>query len=375
MRRFATLLVLIGGCKDAPTAPPDVEPVRFRASAPAVGVEGTLPDAVGDTHDALQALFALLGLVGYDVDVQDMLNVGPVPPDPQAQCWNTTATGTTRTLDYILCGQVVTGQITIERLTDLSRLLTTAANFSFGGRRLDDGLLLVPTQGDGSVFLTGAHDGAAPVDQLTVVVGDRTVDLPLAGRMELDPVAGRVYLWGSATPGAATPFVVGGADATAVDTDTRPPDVASAPFVDGCRCQRDGVITYTVDLTIDTVRLPLADALEDAGTLWPELPVVVDTTVRGALTVEPGVTCGGWTGRFAAETPIIVTGEALREAVDLGCTSGAFDSAEACERVRRGAAAVDALTIELSERVERELVEQLAAQHFDGGFCTYSTSG
>ncbi|MCB9669292.1 MAG: hypothetical protein H6736_01380 [Alphaproteobacteria bacterium] len=367
MRRFAVPIALILlACKGEPT-PPVVTPVTFLATGAAGSLDATLPQDVADAHDALQSLHAVLGLMAVDVDVQDLMNVPTVAPDPATKCWTTALSGNSRTLSYTLCGTFVEGQARIEQRTDQSRLVTTTPAFTYDGRGLGGGLVLDPTLVDSPVFQTSAADADGNAsDTLLVRVDARQIELGLAGRLELDTTSSRVMAWGTASVGDVD-IVIGGATPEEVDTDTRPAEVSVTPFVSECRCQVDGQVTYDVSLPLE-VGLDIASALEDAGTLWPELPVAVDGEVAGRLTVQPGAACGDWTGTFEPAAPITVTGQAVRAAIELGCASNSFGSEESCERVRQGAVSLESLEITLSDRVKRELVEVLGTQ-FDNGFC------
>lgn len=371
MHRSSLLVpLLVLACNGEPTPTViDVEPVTFLASASAEQIDATLPDSAVQAHDALQSLHAMVGLFGLDIDVQDLLNTTPVPPDQEVKCWQTSATGTTRVLDYGLCGLVVEGAMTIEQRNDQTRLITTAPTFTYGERRLGGGLVFDPTAEDAPVFTTSATDEAeAPSPTLRVVMGADEVDLAIDSRIELDPAQSRIYAWGTASVGD-TVATLGGLVPADVEGNARPDEVVSHAMFDTCRCQTNGTVSYAVTLTLDTIDLDLSSALDGGGTLWPELAVQAGLEVPGRMTVRPGVECGEWTGAFVPDEPVILGGDAIRAAVDLACTNNSFGSAEDCERVRLGAVDVDELVLNISGRVSGEMVERLADAQFDNAFC------
>ena len=370
MHRTVLLSLLALACKGEPTPTvPVVDPVTFLETADAERVDVVLSGSMVDAHDALQSLHAMVGLYGFDIDVQDLLNVEPVPPAAELKCWTNSISGTTRVLSYDLCGTIIEGSVVFEQRNDQTRLVTNSPTFTYDGRRIAGGLVAAPTGEASPVFATSpADDAGAPADTLALAVGSRDVAIGLDAHLELDPVNGRAFFWGQASLDD-TVVHIGGADASETSVDERPTAAVAHRMFDTCRCSVGGEFTYETTVELDTVVIDVSSALDGGGTIWPDLPVELNEPLEAVLTVRPSTVCGEWTGSFASVEPLLVDGDSLRAAVESGCTNNSFGSPEACQRVRLGAADVESLEISISERVSKELVEAVTDAQFENRFC------
>jgi hypothetical protein len=374
MRRLFPSIVCLPllACNGEPTPVVIDQPATFAASLTAATVTGSLPTETIAAHDAHQGLMAVVGIVGSSGNVQQFLNY--IPETIDEPCWAESVTGNSRTVTYQICGDLVTGSATLEDTTAGNKVLTTATNFSYGGFRLDGALAFRETAA-GSVFheIFPADPAGPAADSVDIVSGTTTVSLDLDGFFTMSTAGGRSSMWGTATAtseGASTSYVFGGETAADVETSAEPSTSLDAPLLDTCRCATSGTLAYTTSLQLDQLDIDLNGSLEGNATTWPTLAAQPGTAHPGTLIVRPGADCGTWTGNFVPDEPITMSGDAVRAAVELACTSNSFNSAEDCERVRQGAASLGDLPVTFSDRVWRETVEALADQAFDNGFCT-----
>ncbi|MCB9678457.1 MAG: hypothetical protein H6737_25375 [Alphaproteobacteria bacterium] len=376
MRKMVVLAaVLAASCKKGDGI--DVQEVTFREQTAPNAVIGDLPPEVVGAHDAHVSLWGILSLLASDPLVLNLLeNNGS---SRGGICWNATPILSTGVdVDYSPCDfQGIIGHASVSVLPGQALAMFFEPDFQYGNRTLQGAVRFERIGGvDYAWTLQPANaTGGASTDPLILGIGGQSFEIPVSGHAALDVVNQRLVGWGNVdvtgADGTAT-VTYGSADPAVAAMDAATPASMKVPFYPVCRCMTGGTMAHETTVTVTEVELSISNALQDAGTIWPDIPVPTSIEVEGKLILAPGSECGRWNASFepVSTDPITLPGQDLRAAIEAACTANAFGSPESCESVRQGAAAVQELRLNLDATDWDQMADELVERQLDNGFCT-----
>ncbi|MEZ4319023.1 MAG: hypothetical protein R3F61_16025 [Myxococcota bacterium] len=371
--------VVLTACKGG-GGPVDVEPVTFKASAPPAAVIGDLPLAVVGAHDAHVSLWGTMALLVSDPLVLDLMeNQGG--QSRGGVCWTSSPILSTGVdVSYDTCDlQGIVGSASVRILQGQALAMTFDPTLQYGNRTVDGSIRfdLIPGASYAWSLQPALSTGLPSPDPIQVGIGSELYEVAMEGHAALDFVNGRLAGWGNVDitgPEGTATVTYGSLDPAVADMDTATPASMKVPFFPVCRCMTGGTMAYAdTSVTITRVDLNVSQALENGGTLWPEIPVDTSIEVPGKLVLTPGSECGRWAASFepASTDAITLLGNDLRTAIENACIANAFGSEESCEAVRQGAASLSGLDLEIDATDFDRMADELADRQLDNGFCTF----
>jgi len=380
MRQVLVLAVVLSASCKGGGDNIEVEPVSFKERTAPNGVLADLPAAVVGAHDAQMSLWGTMALVASDPGVLDVMEQHG-GQSRAGHCWQSTPILSIGVdVDYSSCDLAgITGAVTVERTPAGGPLVMAFdESFQYGNRSIvgNIGFDVLPgvnyAWATSPVTPTGQPAGAP----LGVGIGGEIYEVDLGGHAALDFINGRIVGWGNVDitgPEGTATVTYGSSDPAVADAVSATPSTMKVPFYPICRCMVGGLMAYDTTVTLTEVDLSISRALEDAGTLWPDIPVPTSIEIEGKLVLGAGSECGRWDATFepSGDIPVLLPGADLRAAIEGACTAAAFDSEALCEAVRQASASLDSIELNLDENDFAAMANELADRQFDNGFCSF----
>jgi hypothetical protein len=345
----------------------------------AQSVDGTIGTDSVDADASSKALLSSVATITGDDEVQALLGEDDTSRmvDPE-RCWDHTRSGLVIELDFTPCDDIE-GHATVQKHVLGPITIFFKPDFVINGKDINGYVALEHVLGKGLTFAMHNSDAAGTAGAATVQVKDlvRTAEVTLTGYIKAEVVADDLYTWGSGTStvnSVSQDFVFGGTDATAVDVEDPPADVAMLFEMppETCRCPLEGEMAMGIELNVTEINFDFNDFVNIPQDL-PAVEYTLETPIEasGTLFLTWGPGCGDLLVGFEEDDPVTydISAEELLAIAQEKCDDETFGTTAcgllipALERLSKGRV----ITVD-SEKLE-ELAQILVDSEFDGSFC------